>query len=348
MDIKAQIQENQASIDALTEELKQVRQNKFTGDDLQKASPNADTFAHDFKVCKSLTGHFGKIYALDWSDDRTTLLSAAQDGSLIVWNALSTNKLHMIQLDSSWVMACAMSPSGKLTASGGLDNLCTVYNLPDEPILEENMQADKQLSKHTGYLSGTTFLGEEKIISSSGDASCILWDIKSGKPSRMFKGHISDVMGVSLFPDSDLFVSGSCDHTCKVWDHRDQKANVLTFAGHDKDINAVDVSRSGNFFCSGGDDSKVILHDLRAMGLLQVYGDDTKDTSAITSCAFSQTSRIIFAGYDNATCFAWDSLTAEHKEFLNTHDTRVSCLGVNADGTALCTGGWDHHLRIWA
>merc|ERR1711907_112058 len=177
---------------------------------------------------------------------------------------------------------------------------------------------------------------------------CILWDIKSSKPARIFKGHISDVMGVSLFQNTDLFVSGSCDHTCKVWDHRDQKANVLTFAGHDKDINAVDVSRSGNFFCSGGDDSKVIMHDLRAMGPLQIYGDDNKDTSTITSCAFSQTSRIIFAGYDNAHCYAWDALTAVYSEFVHTHDTRVSCLGVNKDGSALCTGGWDHNLRIWA
>lgn len=43
---------------------------------------------------------------------------------------------------------------------------------------------------------------------------------------------------VSLFPEKNIFVSGACDATSKVWDIRTGKC-VQTFVGHESDINAV-------------------------------------------------------------------------------------------------------------
>lgn len=59
----------------------------------------------NFSVRRQLRGHFGKVYAQDWGGDATTLLSASQDGKLIVWNAFTENKLDAINLKSAWVMA---------------------------------------------------------------------------------------------------------------------------------------------------------------------------------------------------------------------------------------------------
>lgn len=33
---------------------------------------------------------------------------------------------------------------------------------------------------------------------------------------------------------------------------------------------------------------------------------------------------------------------------LKAHKNRVSCLGVNYTGQALCTGSWDTELAVWA
>merc|ERR1719245_390786 len=81
----------------------------------------------ELKQRRILKGHFGKIYAMHWCSDSLHLVSASQDGKLIIWNAYTTNKVHAIPLRSSWVMTCAYSPSGQFVACGGLDNLCTVY-----------------------------------------------------------------------------------------------------------------------------------------------------------------------------------------------------------------------------
>lgn len=81
------------------------------------------------KVRRTLRGHLAKIYAMHWAADKRHLVSASQDGKLIVWDSYTTNKLHAIPLRSSWVMTCAYAPSGNYVACGGLDNICSIYNL---------------------------------------------------------------------------------------------------------------------------------------------------------------------------------------------------------------------------
>ena len=68
-----------------------------------------------------------QVYAMHWGADSRNLVSASQDGKLIVWDSYSTNKVHAIPLRSSWVMTCAYAPSGSFVACGGLDNICSIY-----------------------------------------------------------------------------------------------------------------------------------------------------------------------------------------------------------------------------
>jgi guanine nucleotide-binding protein G(I)/G(S)/G(T) subunit beta-1 len=345
---KEQIQANVAEIKALKAEIAAARPIEELLNTMSKCQSKSDNANKEFKPYKLLQGHFGKIYAMDWGADDTTVLSAAQDGSLIIWNALTNNKLDVINLRSSWVMSCAMSPSGRMTASGGLDNLVTIYKLPDNGASSNGeLQVFKELSNHTGYISGACFLDDNNVLSSSGDQTVVLWDIAEAKATRVFKGHQQDVMDVALIPNSNLFVSGSVDHSCKVWDHRDAKADVLTFVGHDSDVNAVDAMGNGHSFASGSDDHTLILHDMRSYGPLQHYRD-AKIIQGVSSIAFSNSGRFLFGGYDDTTARCWDTLTGQKIQDLTGHGNRVSCLGVNKSGTALGTGGWDFLLRVWA
>ena len=130
-----------------------------------------------------LKGHFAKVYAMHWAmcdgDAGKQLVSASQDGKLIVWNAMSANKAHAVPLRSSWVMTCAFSPTAQRVACGGLDNLCSIYNLDGK---EKDIKANRELAAHTGYLSCCRFVGSqgEHILTASGDMSCMLWDVETG------------------------------------------------------------------------------------------------------------------------------------------------------------------------
>lgn len=200
---------------------------------------------------RTLRGHLAKIYAMHWASDSRNLVSASQDGKLIVWDSYSTNKVHAIPLRSSWVMTCAYAPSGAYVACGGLDNVCSIYSLKTR---EGNVRVSRELPGHTGYLSCCRFLDDNQIVTSSGDMTCAMWDVETGQQMAVYNGHTGDVMSLSLSPDHRTFVSGACDASAKLWDVRDGCCKQ-TFTGHESDINAVTFFPNGYAFATGSDDA---------------------------------------------------------------------------------------------
>ena len=77
-----------------------------------------EEYAHDIppitkndklKIRRTLKGHLSKIYAMQWAADAHHLVSASQDGKLLVWDGLTTNKLHAIPLRSTWFVFVPVS-----------------------------------------------------------------------------------------------------------------------------------------------------------------------------------------------------------------------------------------------
>lgn len=63
---------------------------------------------------------------------------------------------------------------------------------------------------HDGYLSCCRFVDESKILTTSGDSTCCLWDIERRHAVMTFTGHTSDVMSVDLAPSSPrTFLTGA-------------------------------------------------------------------------------------------------------------------------------------------
>lgn len=308
-----------------------------------------------------LKGHFAKVYSMHWVEHEgeagKQLVSASQDGKLIVWNAMTTNKVHAIPLRSSWVMTCAFAPSGKHVACGGLDNVCSIYNLETK---ESPVKVSRELTAHTGYLSCCRFIEEKHILTSSGDMSCMLWDFETGTNLAEFaseEAHQGDVMSIAPCPTNiKNFVSGACDAKAMLWDivksgdggYSSQTKPVAEFSGHESDINAVTFFGDGQAFTTGSDDATCKLFDLRAPtqgSLIDFFHE--KILCGITSVAHSNSGRFLFGGYDDFNCYVWDTLTGDQIGCLAGHDNRVSCLGVSYDGSALCTGSWDSFLKVW-
>jgi len=299
-----------------------------------------------FSIRRRLVGHFGKLYALHWGNNSIDIVSASQDGKLLVWNVQTTNKRVAIPLRSAWVMTCAYSPEGTYVASGGLDNLCSIFNVKDS-VGWEVRQPHRELQQHEGYLSCCRFVDDQTIITASGDASCIYWDIEKQRPIATFVEHTGDVESVAVYPQNHTFVSGGIDAMAKVWDYRTNNKCVANFKKHASDVNSVQWFPDGRAFISGSDDASCRLFDLRAYRQLAVYSDKELYCS-ITSVDFSKSGYYLIAGYDeDPYCIAWNTITAE-KEFHLEHSTRASCLQVSPDGFGVATGCWDKTLRVWA
>lgn len=331
----------------LKEEIAKIRAAKDTTPDEWRTIGKSDgQTKFSIQVRRHLRGHFQKVYAMHWSGDNRRIASVSQDAKLFVWDAFKEVKEHAVPVKNAWVMTLGFEQEKqRLVASGGLDNVCTVWAYENPP----DAQVHKKLEGHLGYLSCCRFRnGGAEVLTSSGDWSCRLFNVESQKILLRMKEHTADVMSVAFNPnDPNMFCSGSCDMTVRVWDLRSGKCTHV-FADHDSDVNAVDFFPNGYCVGSGSDDSICRLFDLRAYGTLNRLWKPQLVVS-VTSVAFSKSGRLMFAGYDADTCYAWDTVSTDgayHE--LKGHSERVSCLGVNSSGEALCTGSWDKTLAVWS
>lgn len=147
------------------------------------------------------------MYSLDWNPERNRIVSASQDGRLIVWNGLTSQKTHAIKLPCAWVMTCAFSPNGQSVASGGLDSGCSIFNLNCQIDRDGNVPVALFLSGHKGYVSSCQYVPDDEthLITGSGDQTCVLWDVTTGQRLSVFggefpSGHTADVLRYMAFP----------------------------------------------------------------------------------------------------------------------------------------------------
>lgn len=349
MSIAERIASTKAALESIKTNLRTLQREKE--DEIDWATyGRPTTVSFSFQTRRTLLGHFGKVAALDWSSEPNSILSASQDGKLIVWNAQLETKKAIIPIKSPFLMACAFEKEGsRLTAGGGMDSICSINEIPPSGTAVSG-RAPLELVGHEGYLSCCKFMGPNRMLTSSGDSTCMLWDISDGKSKKLqtYYDHSADVMSVSLNPTNmNVFTSSSCDSTVKVWDIR-ANACVQTFTGHRSDVNAVEFAPSGTYIGTGSDDATCRIFDIRSFGPVQLLQED-KIIAGVTDICFSSTGRLLFASYTEPFCRAWETISKEgvfHE--LKAHKYRVTSLGVNATGQALCSGSWDMSLSIWA
>ena len=296
---------------------------------------------------RELVGHFGKVYTAHWAGDSIHLVSAAQDGKMIVWNAMNTFKVQNIHLKSHWVMTCAFEQTRNMTvASGGLDNTCTVYQVGDTA----GRGGGKELIGHQGYISCIRFLNEKNILTSSGDSNVAYWDIERGKQIQNFTAHSADVLCLSVDPiNPSIFATSSCDTTAKLWDLRIGDKYIQNFVGHLSDVNSVSYFPDGNAIVTGSDDTTCRMFDIRCSGEVNCMGSD-KVVCGVTSVDFSRSGHYIFGGYEDGICRVWDVLKGKTAPILTLtgHESRIMNVCVNPRGDAVSTASWDTSIRIWA
>jgi len=332
-------------IETVKERLDSVRQAVQDTDFFKMTEHVKELGRLKFKICKQLRAHLSKVTSLDWASDSQLLVTASQDGKLIVWDTHSGNKLHMIPLNVAWVIGCGFAPSCRFVCSGGLDNLISVFDLqtpsgPEAPCIE--------LNGHNGYVSSCKFQSDECIISASGDKSCAFWNLESNRILSTYNGHENDVTCLDVNKkDPNIFVTASADKTCRLWDVRIPLRYVQVFEGHEQDVNGVGFFPECSFgFVSASDDRACRLWDIRSDQCIAIYSDDYIKSGS-TSVTLSKSGRILIAGYDDYICHAWDLLREERVGMLSAHDGRISGVKVSPDGVAIATCSWDTTCLIW-
>jgi guanine nucleotide-binding protein G(I)/G(S)/G(T) subunit beta-1 len=313
------------------------------------------------KCRRTLQGHSEKVVSLHWSFNSNSLVSAAQDGFLIVWDALGAFKEYAIRMPrSQYVWCSAFAPSGAYIAGGGMDNVVSVYNLAsidsENPPPPNKIQPCRQLTGHSSRITAIRFI-DNALLLSAGDMPR-LWDLSNGVNTQQFTGHYEgEVNAIAVQSEGNIFLSGADDKTVRVWDRRADTRPQQTIRGHGNDVRSVEWIKGNQQFVTGSYDGTARLFDIRAARDLAVYQADDinkrwEDAERVFSACTSLSARYVFVAYGDGEFRAFDTLkTTQVGTFAGHRHPRsqtIWSIGLSHDGLALATASSDTTIRVWA
>ena len=103
---------------------------------------------------------------------------------------------------------------------------------------------------------------KDTIAASLYSGSIVILNAITGSQMAILLGHTNVILSLAFSVNSVLLVSGSHDHTIKLWDV--QTGGVIKiFSGHISPVNSVSVSADCTMIVSGSDDNTVCLWNIQ-------------------------------------------------------------------------------------
>jgi len=250
----------------------------------------------------------------------------------------ATVPLKTLKGHSGSVTCLAISPDGRLLASGSWDNTVRLWSLPDGRLL-------KTLKGHRGSVWCLAISPDGRILASgSNDKTVRLWSLPDGRLLKTLKGHRDWVFSLAITPDGQVLASGSKDKTVRLWSLPDGRL-LKTLKGHRGSVWCLAISPDGRLLASGNGDHTVRLWSLPDGSPLKTLEGHNSPVSCL---AISPDGRLLASGsYDN-TVRLWSLPEGSPLKTLGGHSNWVYCLAISPDGRLLASGSNDETVRLWS
>jgi WD40 repeat protein len=282
---------------------------------------------------RTLEGHDGRIYGLDFSSDGRLLASASHDGTIRLWDVETWQEVSAVEGRGDWEVYVTPDDAHVASANG------TIWEI----------KTGEQVRALEGRKGHVAFSPDGVWMASAGfNAPIELWDVQSWQMVRTLEGHPDRVFGMDFTPDGSLLASGSglgpndvSEFTVKVWGVA-QGEEIHTLEGHRGDIHAVAFGPDGALLASASTDGTVKVWDVQSGQLVHNlrHGDGLYDV------AISPDGRLVASAGVDRTVKLWDTASGRRLRTLR-HGDEVMAVAFAPDGSLLASGGYDNVVYLW-
>ena len=151
-----------------------------------------------------LSGHAGRIDAVEVLADQRTIASASADGSVRLWDSATGGSTVLLEQDGG-VFSLAASASGSTLLAGTHDGTVQVWNLVTR-------QQDAAIPAHRSPVLSLSFSPDGKQFVSGGvDRTAGVWRLDGLQNEFTIDQHEAGVRAVAWSPDGLTIATGSMD-----------------------------------------------------------------------------------------------------------------------------------------
>merc|ERR1712029_1008809 len=219
--------------------------------------------------------------------------------------------------------------------------------------MSENLSLRGTLEGHNGWVTqiATNPKSPDMILSSSRDKSLIVWkltrdDGQYGYPQKRLTGHGHFVSDVILSSDGHFALSGSWDHTLRLWD-LGTGSSTRRFESHSKEVLSVAFSADNRQIVSGSRDKTIKLWNTLAQCKYTIQEDGHSDWVSCVRFSPSNSNPIIVScGWDMAVK-VWSLTNCKLKTNHYGHNGYLNTVTVSPDGSLCASGGKDAKAMLW-
>lgn len=232
-------------------------------------------------VVRRLTGFTGKINAVAFSPDGGTIYAAGGEPGIVgvvrAWKTGDGTPQHSFEGHLDAVDALAVSPDGKVLASGAYDQKIRLWDSATGRELAV-------LSGHNGAVNGLSFRADGLVLASaSADRTIKLWSVPEGRRLDTLSQPTKEQTSVVFSADGKTLFAAGADNRIRVWSisatATEGSNRLLTsrFA-HEGGILRLSLSADGRLLASSASDRSLKLWrtaDLTEHELLESQPDWT-------------------------------------------------------------------------
>jgi WD40 repeat protein len=132
--------------------------------------------------------------------------------------------------------------------------------------------------RHTSLVYAVAMSDDGKcVLTGSFDGNAILWDVNSGKPFQILKGHKAEIGSVALSASAKRILTGSLDDTSILWDASTGK-QLRTFKASGS---SVALSLDGKRALTAQGDKTAVLWDADTGKPIQSFKGHKENVSSV-------------------------------------------------------------------
>ncbi|MEP6754703.1 MAG: WD40 repeat domain-containing protein [Chthonomonadales bacterium] len=276
----------------------------------------------DGKESANFMAHDGAVNCLIYLSDGR-VISGGDDNCVKVW---SIDGL----LDSTFqsppektahskpVLCLALSPNGKVLASGGADRLVRFWNPATGKLLQS-------IPAHNGSVKSLAWSPDGQTLASGGaDRLVQLWRANGSRGGTII-GHDEAVTALAWTQDNRALITGSADGNICAWNIPDYTSIARTH-GHSKSVTAIALSPDGRTLATAGSDQKLRIWSFSGKAFTET-ASLTYD-KPINCLAWGPRGQILIAGSSDKTLRYYGGTGYATLKTVKAHDGPITTLAV--------------------